>query len=101
MAGRQALPQLVELGTEEHFVKAESNLEEYPFFTIKRRNRKLEPQVFERTLKGQNGTSLRQRWTVMPSAGYGTPGPLDQDVYLAVLELLESKGGMPANGKLA
>jgi plasmid replication initiation protein len=85
---------------EEHFVKAESNLEEYPFFAIKRRNRKLEPRVFERTLEGENGALLRQQWTVMPSAGYGTPGPLDQDVYLAVLELLERKGGMPANGKL-
>ncbi len=85
---------------EEHHVKAESNLEEYPFFAIKRRNRKLEPRVFERTLEDENGASLRQRWTVMPSAGYGTPGPLDQDVYLAVLELLERKGGMPANGKL-
>jgi hypothetical protein len=85
---------------EEHFVKAESNLEEYPFFAIKRRNRKLEPRVFERTLESENGALLRQQWTVMPSAGYGTPGPLDQDVYLAVLELLERKGGMPANGKL-
>jgi plasmid replication initiation protein len=85
---------------EEHFVKAESNLEEYPFFAIKRRNRKLEPRVFERILEGENGALLRQQWTVMPSAGYGTPGPLDQDVYLAVLELLERKGGMPANGKL-
>src|SRR5215203_6707715 len=100
VAGRQALPELGAPSSEEHFVKAESNLEEYPFFAIKRRNRKLEPRVFERTIEGENGALLRQQWTVMPSAGYGTPGPLDQDVYLAVLELLERKGGMPANGKL-
>src|SRR3712207_9333899 len=71
----------------------------FPYTTLFR-SRKLEPRVFERTLEGANGVSLRQQWTVMPSAGYGTPGPLDQDVYLAVLELLERKGGMPANGKL-
>jgi plasmid replication initiation protein len=100
MAGRQASSRPAERNPEEHLVKAESNLEEYPFFAIKRRNRKLEPRVFERILEGKNGASLRQQWTVMPSVGYGTPGPLDQDVYLAVLELLERKGGMPANGKL-
>ncbi|MBA3702548.1 MAG: replication initiator protein A, partial [Rubrobacteraceae bacterium] len=100
MAGRQASSRPAKPKAEEHLVKAESNLEEYPFFAIKRRNRKLEPRVFERTLKSENEASLRQQWTVMPSAGYGTPGPLDQDVCLAVLELLERKGGMPANGKL-
>jgi plasmid replication initiation protein len=100
MAGRQAPSRPAKPKAEEYLVKAESNLEEYPFFAIKRRNRKLEPRVFERTLESENEASLRQQWTVMPSAGYGTPGPLDQDVYLAVLELLERKGGMPANGKL-
>src|SRR5215204_573227 len=100
MAGGQASTRPGRPKAEEHFVKAESNLEEYPFFAIKRRNRKLEPRVFERTIEGENGALLRQQWTVMPSAGYGTPGPLDQDVYLAVLELLERKGGMPADGKL-
>lgn len=88
------------LSSEENLIKAESNLEEYPFFAIKLRNRKTEPQVFERIVEGENGTSLRQTWTVMPSTGYGMPGPVDQDVYLAVLELLEQKGGMPANGRL-
>src|SRR3712207_7842134 len=62
----------------------------FPYTTLFR-SRKLEPRVFERTLEGENGASLRQQWTVMPSVGYGTPGPLDQDVYLAVLELLDRK----------
>ena len=75
MAGVQASWRPARPKAEEHFVKAESNLEEYPFFAIKRRNRKLEPRVFERTLEGENEASLRQQWTVMPSAGYGTPGP--------------------------
>ena len=29
------------------------------------------------------------------------PGPVDQDVYLAVLQLLEQRGGMPEDGELA
>jgi hypothetical protein len=29
------------------------------------------------------------------------PGPVDQDVCLAVLQLLEKRGGMPEDGELA
>jgi hypothetical protein len=36
----------------------------------------------------------------MPSGEYGMPGPVDQDVYLAVLQLLQQRGGMPENGEL-
>ena len=36
-----------------------------------------------------------------PSGEYGMPGPVDQDVYLAVLQLLEQRGGMPEDGELA
>src|SRR5215203_768697 len=45
MAGRQASSRPAKPKAEMHLVKAESNLEEYPFFAIKRRNRKLEPRV--------------------------------------------------------
>src|SRR3712207_8082731 len=38
MAGRQASSRPARPKAEEHHVKAESNLEEYPFFAIKRRN---------------------------------------------------------------
>jgi hypothetical protein len=36
----------------------------------------------------------------MPSGEYGMPGPVDQDVYLAVLQLLQQRGGMPEDGEL-
>jgi hypothetical protein len=61
MAGRQASSRPARPKAEEHHVKAESNLEEYPFFAINRRNRKLEPRVFARTLEGENGASLCQQ----------------------------------------
>jgi len=85
---------------DETLVRAESNLEEYPLFAVKTRNRKEDQLVFERRRKGDSGTELVQRWEVDPPAKLGMPGPFDQDVYLAVLQLLERRGGMPGNGEL-
>lgn len=85
---------------DEALVRAESNLEEYPLFAVKTRNRKENQLVFERRRQGENGTELVQRWEVEPPAKLGMPGPFDQDIYLAVLQLLEVRGGMPRNGQL-
>src|SRR5918994_158057 len=86
--------------TDEALVRAESNLEEYPLFAVKTRNRYENQLVFERRRQGEHGTELVQRWEVEPPAKLGMPGPFDQDVYLAVLQLLERRGGMPRNGEL-
>ena len=85
---------------DESLVRVESNLEEYPLFAVKTRNRTENQLVFERRRQGENGTELVQRWEVEPPAKLGMPGPFDQDVYLAVLQLLEMRGGMPRNGEL-
>jgi hypothetical protein len=82
-------------------VSAERNLEEYPLFELKARQRGSKARLFERVIAGEGGVSLRQSWKVIPSGEYGMPGPLDQDVYLAVLQLLEKRGGMPEDGELA
>ncbi len=82
-------------------VSAERNLEEYPLFELKARQRGSKARLFERVIEGEGGVSLRQSWKVIPSGEYGMPGPLDQDVYLAVLQLLEERGGMPEDGELA
>jgi hypothetical protein len=81
-------------------VNTEQNLEEYPLFELKARRRGTKARVFERDIVGENGLSLNQVWKVMPSGEYGMPGPVDQDVYLAVLQLLQQRGGMPENGEL-
>jgi hypothetical protein len=52
-------------------------------------------------IEGEGGVSLNQVWKVMPSGEYGMPGPVDQDVYLAVLQLLQQRGGMPEDGELS
>ncbi len=82
-------------------VSAERNLEEYPLFELKARQRGSSSRVFERVVDGEGGASLKQTWKVIPSGEYGMPGPVDQDVYLAVLRLLEQRGGMPEDGELA
>ena len=81
-------------------VNAEQNLEEYPLFELKARRRGTKARVFERDIAGENGLSLNQVWKVIPSGEYGMPGPVDQDVYLAVLQLLQQRGGMPETGEL-
>jgi Replication initiator protein A/DnaA N-terminal domain len=78
--------------------KVESNLEEFPLFQLGRKRQK-GTATYERTIKGKNGSLLRQRFEVS-SSKYSLPGPMDMDVYLAVLELLETRGGMPESGKL-
>ncbi len=81
-------------------VSAEQNLEEFPLFELKARKRGTKARVFEKVILGEGGISLNQVWKVMPSGEYGMPGPLDQDVYLAVLQLLQQRGGMPEDGEL-
>lgn len=81
-------------------VNAEQNLEEFPLFELKARKRGTKARVFEKTVSGEDGVSLTQVWKVMPSGEYGMPGPVDQDVYLAVLQLLQQRGGMPESGEL-
>lgn len=81
-------------------VNAESNLEEYPLFELKTRQRSKAARTFERTIQGEGEASLHQIWKVIPSGEYGMPGPVDQDVYLAVLQLLQQRGGMPEDGEL-
>lgn len=82
-------------------VSAEQNLEEFPLFELKARKRGTKARIFERTILGEGGVALNQVWKVMPSGEYGMPGPLDQDVYLAVLQLLQQRGGMPEDGELS
>src|SRR3954466_14443933 len=93
-------PQIPLLPEYSSHVNTEQNLEEYPLFELKARRRGTKARVFEREIVGENGLSLNQVWKVMPSGEYGMPGPVDQDVYLAVLQLLQQRGGMPEDGEL-
>ncbi len=79
-------------------VQVESNIEEWPVFQLGRS--RSDSVVVERTVRGEDGNSLRQRMEVSAPGKYRLPGRFDYDVYSAVLELLEIRGGMPESGAL-
>ncbi len=80
-------------------VRVEINLEEFPMF-LPRKAMRRGSYAFERTIEGESGTRLDQKWTVVSSSETALPGRFDQDVFIGVLELLERRGGMPPNGTL-
>jgi Replication initiator protein A len=87
-------------GSERHppLVQVESNIEEWPVFQLGRS--KSNSVMVERTVRGEDGNSLKQKMEVSAPGKYRLPGRFDYDVYSAVLELLEVRGGMPENGAL-
>ena len=79
-------------------VQVEPNIEEWPVFQLGRS--KSSSAVVERTVQGENGSSLKQRMEISAPDKYRLPGRFDYDVYSAVLELLEIRGGIPESGAL-
>ena len=80
-------------------VRVEVNFEEFPFFQPRKVSR-MGSYAYERTTEGENGARLDQKWTVISSSESALPGSFDMDVFIAVLEVLERRGGMPASGTL-
>jgi hypothetical protein len=79
-------------------VQVESNIEDWPVFQLGRS--KGNSVAVERTIRGENGNSLKQKMEVSAPGKYRLPGRFDYAVYSAVLELLEVRGGMPEGGAL-
>ena len=79
-------------------VQVESNVEEWPVFQLGRS--KNDSARVEHTITGEDGSELQQRLEVSAPGKYRLPGRFDYDVYSAVLELLEIRGGMPEDGTL-
>jgi Replication initiator protein A len=89
-----------ERGSERHppLVQVESNIEDWPVFQLGRS--KTDSVMVERTVQGEDGSSLKQKMEVSAPGKHRLPGRFDYDVYSAVLELLEVRGGMPEDGAL-
>ena len=89
-----------ERGSDRHppLVQVESNIEDWPVFQLGRS--KTDSVMVERTVQGEDGSSLKQKMEVSAPGKYRLPGRFDYDVYSAVLELLEVRGGMPEDGAL-
>lgn len=81
-------------------VFAEGNFEEHPLFRMSSQERTVQAYSYEWVYEAEDGLHLRKRWTVVPSGQYGAPGPADQDVFVAVMELVARRGGLPESGEI-
>ncbi len=79
-------------------VRVESNIEEWPVFQLGRSSSNV--AKVEQAIMGEDGSELQQQLEVSAPGKYRLPGRFDYDVYSAVLELLEIRGGMPEDGTL-
>lgn len=52
---------------------------------------------FENELRTRDGNVMQQSWMVRAAHGRGLPGRYDQDVYVALMQLMDAKG-LPADG---
>jgi len=53
---------------------------------------------YTNTICTRDGQELRQTWTVRAVHGLGLPGTLDQDVYVALLQVIDRQGDLPEDG---
>lgn len=84
-------------------MRAESNFEEWAIGLPSRRSsgreHKQEREVMARV--GDREVLMRQSWTIQAGGSHDLPGQFDQDVYYALLCVVESRGGMPENGTIS
>ncbi|MDP9478763.1 MAG: replication initiator protein A, partial [Actinomycetota bacterium] len=84
-------------------IAVEANLEIPPVFQM----RKSKKGGHRRTAEARNeivtpsGERLEQYWRFGVPEPYELPGPLDQDVWVAVQALVDRRGGMPLDGKVS
>lgn len=82
-------------------VQTEININRYPIWSMQSdKDGELEPRTYSRTYVDSEEGTFSREWTVIPSLELGDLGPIDQDVFTAVEELVGRKGGMPEDGVL-
>lgn len=82
-------------------IQVEVNLEEAPLFLFKRREREEDSIEARSTVITEGGNRQEQYWKITGSRQFGLPGPLDQDVFVAVMTLVSKRGGMPPDGRIS
>src|SRR5919112_1104437 len=81
-----------------NLVKAEGNFEDHPYFTVGNQRSGEGILRYSSTIRTRDGQELKQTWTVRAVQGLGLPGTLDQDVYVALLQIIDRQGGIPEDG---
>lgn len=87
-------------GSTRHQVPAEGNFEEHPYFRVGDRNAGTGVMHYTNELRTREGHILKQSWTVRAATGRGLPGRFDQDVYVALLQIIDQRG-LPDDGWLS
>lgn len=82
-------------------VKAEGNFEDLPYFSVGNTRRGDGVIEYKNEIRSGDGQVLKQTWVVRALSGLGLPGTLDQDVYVALLQVIERKGEVPDDGWLS
>lgn len=86
-------------------VGREGNLEELPLGVLNAGRggpRRIEHQWTESYVdSGGREREISRRWVVEGSEKYGLPGEKEQDIYVALLELIWRRGGIPADSRLS
>ena len=74
-------------------IRVECNMEEFPYFRLSKRDaRTLREIYYSRETRDPDGDILLQEWIVRASGTLGLPGPFDQDVYVALEEIIDERG---------
>jgi len=67
-------------------------MEEFPYFRLSKRDAKsLREIYYSRETRDPAGDILLQEWMVRSSGTLGLPGPFDQDVYVALEEIIDER----------
>ena len=82
-------------------IQVEVNLEEAPLFMFKRRERREDSTEAWNTVLTKEGNRLEQYWKITAQRDFGLPGPLDQDVFVAVMTVVSRRGGIPLDGRVS
>ena len=70
------------------FSKDEMNLAEFPFSLLSRRAKANQKTIeINQQVKDQEGRIIKQEWVVTGSDKYGLPLAIDEDVYIALMQL--------------
>jgi len=86
---KQGIPNL----DEEKIIRVECNMEEFPYFRLSKRDgRTLREIYYSRETRDPEGDILLQEWIVRAAGTLGLPGPFDQDVYVALEEIIDERG---------
>ena len=79
-------------------IHVELNMEEAPLFSGSSQNEDV--VEFSVEVATEDGRILERTWRVSASREYGFPGPFEEDVWVAVGKVVQSRGGMPEDGRL-